>query len=722
MPGRGPRVSSALAARLVLVVMIAAAGQSAAQTGGLSSAEEAWLDAHGPIRVAVDGSFAPYAFFDDSGDVQGINQDFLRLMSVRLGLVFEFVPQASFQETLDAVRSGKADIAMNLNLTPERQSHYLFTSPYARLKTAAWTRTGAQVPEDFAGMRVAVVDRSSIAALVPQRFPAASSVLVPDIRGGLTLVSEGGADAFIGANAPTAYFARELGLYEITPLPEPIDVRDIHIAISTAYPELLPILEKGLASVPAEDRTTIFVKWTGYDQRPEADDASNAAPSWLRPVLLGLGAAVFLGVMWIVLLRGQVARKTRAIRESEARFRASFDDAPTGMVLLDLDGTVRAVNASMLRLTGHDRSAVVGRPWQEFTDPEDRLREADIARRLGKGAQGRYSIEKRLVRSDGSVVWADANVSIVRDGAGEPLQLVVQARDLTERKELEAQRDAVIAQLQHREAKLIEAQHIARIGSWEWDPASARMTWSPELYRLYERDPREFVPTLPGLLSLVPPEERARFEAAIRTAVESRGSFEFEHGVLLGSGGTAIFQAKGGATTDHEGRVKSVRGTCQDVTNERLAQTQAQRQRVTRHLVRRMLQSVTAAGWSSQQARRLLGRDVGHEPVENDMESILASVEDMGLGQLYVGSASEDRFTVQGTDLLEATPGQGRPTCFLVTGLLESALSRVHGRRALATETECQSQGHAMCTFVVKLWPAEPATPRQGTDATMPGA
>ena len=79
---------------------------------------------------------------------------------------------------------------------------------------------------------------------------------------------------------------------------------------------------------------------------------------------------------------------------------------------------------------------------------------------------------------EGRPVVALVSATLVRDIRGEPQYYVCQVLDMTER--YEAQAD-----LAANEAKLAEAQQIARMGSWEWEIASDRVTWSDELYRIY---------------------------------------------------------------------------------------------------------------------------------------------------------------------------------------------------------------------------------------------
>jgi PAS domain S-box-containing protein len=131
------------------------------------------------------------------------------------------------------------------------------------------------------------------------------------------------------------------------------------------------------------------------------------------------------------------AADRRALHEAEARFRAAFEGAPIGMALCDLDGRYLQVNPALCRILGRPEEELVGLTWQEVTHPEDRRAQEAFERALVKGAQPSYQIEKRYVRPDGSEIWAVMGRSVVADQAGQPLYLISQVMDITDRKRVE---------------------------------------------------------------------------------------------------------------------------------------------------------------------------------------------------------------------------------------------------------------------------------------------
>ncbi|HYM81583.1 MAG TPA: MASE1 domain-containing protein [Candidatus Limnocylindria bacterium] len=124
-------------------------------------------------------------------------------------------------------------------------------------------------------------------------------------------------------------------------------------------------------------------------------------------------------------------------------------------------------------------------------------------------------------------------------------------------------------QLQGSEARLIEAQQVAHIGSWEWDITRNAVSWSAELYRLYGLEPHRFTASYEGFLNRVHPEDRERVHAVISTALQDAKPFRFEHRILVADGAVRTLDAQGRVVVDDQGRPIRMTGTGQDVTERK---------------------------------------------------------------------------------------------------------------------------------------------------------
>lgn len=117
--------------------------------------------------------------------------------------------------------------------------------------------------------------------------------------------------------------------------------------------------------------------------------------------------------------------------------------------------------------------------------------------------------------------------------------------------------------------QLLEAQQIARIGSWRWDIATNEITWSDQMYRLLGFEPGEFVPTGDAYAEHVHPEDRELSETKSRDALEHGTPLDYEHRFIRRDGSTLIVHTRGRVVRDDSGTPVRMIGTLQDVTEQR---------------------------------------------------------------------------------------------------------------------------------------------------------
>jgi diguanylate cyclase (GGDEF)-like protein/PAS domain S-box-containing protein len=136
-------------------------------------------------------------------------------------------------------------------------------------------------------------------------------------------------------------------------------------------------------------------------------------------------------------------RVETALRESEQRFRSSFDDAPIGMALVGTDGRFLRTNHALRELLGYPEQELLDKTFQDITYPDDLNVDLDNLDRMLAGEMRTYQVEKRYMHKEGHIVWALLSVSMVHDEEGEPLYFVSQIQDVSERKRAEQKiRDA----------------------------------------------------------------------------------------------------------------------------------------------------------------------------------------------------------------------------------------------------------------------------------------
>jgi PAS domain S-box-containing protein len=127
----------------------------------------------------------------------------------------------------------------------------------------------------------------------------------------------------------------------------------------------------------------------------------------------------------------------KALRESEERFRATFEQAAVGFSHVALDGSWIRVNQKLCDILGYPREELLNLTFQDITHSDDLDRDVEHLHRMLESETDAYSTEKRYIRKDGSLVWINLTTSLLRDPSGEPRYFISVTEDITERKRVE---------------------------------------------------------------------------------------------------------------------------------------------------------------------------------------------------------------------------------------------------------------------------------------------
>lgn len=272
----------------------------------------------------------------------------------------------------------------------------------------------------------------------------------------------------------------------------------------------------------------------------------------------------FLGVIRDVTERNKA---DAALRESEERFRRSFEDARVGMALVDLEGRYLRVNRALTRMFGYAKREMVGKRPADFIHPDDRAKNERLRDQVTSGEKRSFTNENRYLHKKGHVIWTEINVSAIRNRRGEVLYTVGQLQDITKRRKAE---DA----LRQSEKRLKDFASLEADRFWETDEHH-RFTY---LSTNVEKN-------LPP--SFDDPIGKTRWERVgidssdeiwprHRRDLEMRRPFRnFRYTQIIPSRGIRHFKTSGKPLFDEKGKFKGYRGTTHDETEAMEAKERA---------------------------------------------------------------------------------------------------------------------------------------------------
>ena len=239
-----------------------------------------------------------------------------------------------------------------------------------------------------------------------------------------------------------------------------------------------------------------------------------------------------------------------------------FANIPSGLVILSARLRILTVNRAFLLMFDVPQGDVEGHLSHEvisaegFADQLAAVLGGSVPRADGMLLMRVCGGKERLMR------YAITGMYLAEEEEEEEARLLVALEDITEQ-------ERAFQALARSEARLAEAQRIARLGHWEWNVATGELWWSDEVYNIFEREKGHFVPGYESFQACLHPDDRARVEAAVRKSIDDGSDYRLDHRIVLPGGAVRHVHEQARCIYGADGAVERMVGTVQDITDRK---------------------------------------------------------------------------------------------------------------------------------------------------------
>lgn len=252
------------------------------------------------------------------------------------------------------------------------------------------------------------------------------------------------------------------------------------------------------------------------------------------------------------------------IKELNDRFELAIDGTNDGLWDWDLKENSVYLSSRWKEMLGYrdDELPNSFETWKSRVHPEDLQEALNQIALAHRDPQVEYNVIHRLKHKDGSWVWILDRGQTIFDKNDKPIRMIGFHTDITKQKELELQ-------LLEKEQLLQEAQRISNMGSWKLDIVSGKLTWSDEVYHIFEINKEEHEASYEIFLSQIHPDDREKVQNTYKTSLMTKKPYEIVHRLLFQDGRIKYVKEKCETTFDGHGKPFLSIGTVQDITQQK---------------------------------------------------------------------------------------------------------------------------------------------------------
>ncbi|MEP2775940.1 MAG: transporter substrate-binding domain-containing protein [Luteolibacter sp.] len=326
----------------------------------LTEEESQWLREHPTIILGVDPHWAPFSLINEEGELEGIDNDYLKLIGERLGVSFELRKTSDWKETYQAVLDDELDIVSGVGRSPEREEKLLFSPPYLSSPTALVTRLDGPFFSDLDNFKRAKLasPRGYITTeRIKEDYPEIQVIETSTVDEALRMVSGGEADFTFGNLASQSQIIRDSGLTNLKISGLGDFNFELHFGVRRDLPLLHSAITKALATISAKERAKILADWIYIPNETPNPFIQHRNKIMFGGILVAMGVVLF--IFWNRRLARELVERRRIeeellkLNEEKSRFMSmAAHDINNPLTIIDMNCQL-ATSGSRI---GDDRS------------------------------------------------------------------------------------------------------------------------------------------------------------------------------------------------------------------------------------------------------------------------------------------------------------------------------------------------------------------------------
>lgn len=252
------------------------------------------------------------------------------------------------------------------------------------------------------------------------------------------------------------------------------------------------------------------------------------------------------------------------LRENEANLAAIFHVIDESVILISSDETILAINDTAAKRLNSTPALLKGQNVFALL-PID-----VVEHRRPFILQVKEIGETVIFQDQRNGKWLENRISPITDHSGKVTRMAIFARDITEKRESEAAIIAAEAIESDLLRKINDAQHTAKIGSWDWNLITNEVWWSDELYHIFDLDVDKFTPSVESNAKYVHPEDCEKYHEEANRVIQTKGELNYDLRIITAKGQLKHCNSRARIECDSAGNPNLLLGTFSDITERKL--------------------------------------------------------------------------------------------------------------------------------------------------------